>query len=391
MFAQLICRDRTEKEINELYEVIGALCQRESVQIEDKIEQVEISVCPQGKVVIKEKDNEMDLFANTRHAGAGFHAFVVDFFKDIQEEVPGKYDLIDDLQYADDEDFDKLQATYEDELDYLRGLLKKEEKMRSKNYMYDETFFLPMEKDHEISTAIGYIDIEEFTNLSQQDLVDSFYVWHNWDKDARFYKNAALTLLAKEGVSTYTFMNEMTEKFAHEICDYIELAYEKDEKMPLPLQEYHQLISILGREDKIESGVFMEQEVSQYRLKEVYHLFENAKVVALGTCERSYDPVSLSMNLMAPYENMDQWSWLMQASLEPMILLNKEELQKQPIKQVEKKEVQMLDWQEENCSVLEAILKEGENTLYFHVVMAKPEFMNYLKTCIEQSGFQEEE
>ena len=203
MFAQLICKDRNEKEINELYQVIAALCHRESVQIEDKIEQVEISVCPQGKIIIKEKDNEMDLFANTRHAGAGFHAFVVDFFKDIQEELPGKYDLIDDLQYADDEDFDKLQATYEDELDYLRGLLKKEVKMRSKNYMYDETFFLPMEKENAISTAIGYVDLEEFSKLALEDLVDSFYVWHNWDKDARFYKNAALTLLAKEGVSNY--------------------------------------------------------------------------------------------------------------------------------------------------------------------------------------------
>lgn len=391
MFAQLICKDRNEKEINELYQVIAALCHRESVQIEDKIEQVEISVCPQGKIIIKEKDNEMDLFANTRHAGAGFHAFVVDFFKDIQEELPGKYDLIDDLQYADDEDFDKLQATYEDELDYLRGLLKKEVKMRSKNYMYDETFFLPMEKENAISTAIGYVDLEEFSKLSLEDLVDSFYVWHNWDKDARFYKNAALTLLAKEGVSNYSFMNEATEKYAHEICDYIELAHEKDEEITLPLKEYRQLTSLLHREEKIGMAPKMEQEVNQYRLKEVYHLFQNAKVVALGTCERSYDPVSQSMNLMAPYENMDQWSWLMQASLEPMILLNQEQLNKQPAKQVEKKQIQMFDWQEENCSVLEAIIKQAENTLYFHIVMAKPEDMNYLKTCIEQSGFQEEE
>lgn len=391
MFVQLICKDRNEKEINELYQVIAALCHRENVQIEDRIEQVEITVCPQGKIIIKENDGELDLGANTRHAGAGFHAFVVDFFKDIQEEMPGEYELIDDLQYADDEDFDKLQATFEDELDYLRGLLKKETQMRQKNYMYDETFFLPMEKDNAIITSVGHIDTEEFASLTLDDLVDSFYVWHNWDKDARFYKNAALTLLAKEGVGMYTMMNETTEKFAHEICDYIELAHEKDENITLPLKEYHQLSSLLHREEKIENGNKMEQEVNQYRLKEVYHLFQNAKVVALGTCERSYDPVSLSMNLMAPYEEIEDWRWLMQASLQPHIIFDLKKLESQESKQKDKKTIQTLEWKEDNCSVLEAIIKQAENTLYFHVVMADPNEMNYLKTCIEQSGFQEEE
>ena len=391
MFVQLICKDRNEKEINELYQVIAALCNREKVQIEDRIEQVEISACPQGKIVIKEEDNALELFASTRHAGAGFHAFVVDFFKDIQEELPGKYELIDDLQYADDEDFDKLQATFEDELSYLRGLLKKEVKMRTKNYMYDETFFLPIEKEQSIITSIGQIDMEEFKNLSLNDLVDSFYVWPEWDKDARFYKNAALTLLAKEGMGKYSLMNEISEKYAHEICDYIELAYEKDEKITLPLKEYKQLITLLNREEKIKDGKRMEQEVSQYRLNEVYHLFQNAKVVALGTCERSFDPVSQSMNLMSPYEKAEDWRWLIQASLEPLILLHKEQILKQDIKKTGTKEIQMTEWKEENCSVLEAILKQGENVLYFHVVMSDPNEMNYLKTCIEQSGFQEEE
>ena len=31
MFVQLICKDRNEKEMNELYEVLGAICQREGI------------------------------------------------------------------------------------------------------------------------------------------------------------------------------------------------------------------------------------------------------------------------------------------------------------------------------------------------------------------------
>ena len=75
--------DRNEKEMNELYEVLGLIARREEVQIEDRYDHVDILVCPQGKIVVTEEDGDMVLRANTRHAGPGFHAFVVDIFKDI--------------------------------------------------------------------------------------------------------------------------------------------------------------------------------------------------------------------------------------------------------------------------------------------------------------------
>ena len=88
MYVSMICKDRNEKEKNELYQVLGLLAQREQVQIEDRGDVVEMIVCPQGKIVISEDGEDMIIHANTRHAGAGFHAFVVDICKHIQEEVP---------------------------------------------------------------------------------------------------------------------------------------------------------------------------------------------------------------------------------------------------------------------------------------------------------------
>ena len=35
MFVRMICKDRNEKEKNELYQVMGALCKRENMQIEE--------------------------------------------------------------------------------------------------------------------------------------------------------------------------------------------------------------------------------------------------------------------------------------------------------------------------------------------------------------------
>ena len=141
MFVQLICRDRSPKEIEELYQIIGAICEREGIQAEERGDAVEILVCPQGKILVTEEDRDVTLTANTRHAGAGFHAFCVDIFKDIEEEQPGKYELIDDLEYANDEDFHRLHHVYENELDYIRNLILTDPDFRRKNYLYDETYF----------------------------------------------------------------------------------------------------------------------------------------------------------------------------------------------------------------------------------------------------------
>ena len=56
MFVQMICKDRNEKEMNELYEVLGLIARREEVQIEDRYDHVDILVCPQGKIVVTEED-----------------------------------------------------------------------------------------------------------------------------------------------------------------------------------------------------------------------------------------------------------------------------------------------------------------------------------------------
>ena len=293
----MICKDRNEKEKNELYEVLGLLAQREQVQIEDRGDRVEMLVCPQGKIVISEEDDDIIIHANTRHAGAGFHAFVVDICKDIQEEVPGEYELMDDLEFANDEDFHRLHHVYEDELEYLRDALLHSDKLASQNYLFEETFFLPMEKDNRILTSIGDLDRKEFADMHLHDLMDNFYVWNEYEQDAQYFKNCALVLLAKEGVGKYTLMNDQTEKDANVICDYIELAFEKDPSISLPLREYRYLIERLHRENKLTKAQMMDEEVIQYRTKEVYHLFQDVKVVADGACERSFDPV---MNSLCP-------------------------------------------------------------------------------------------
>ncbi len=383
MFVQLICRNKNEKQRNELYEVLAALCHREQIEIAEKADEVVIYACPQGHIKVTEEDDMVLISANTRHGGAGFHAFVVEFCKDVQEELDGDYELIDDLNYADDQDFKHLQDIYIDEITYMKDLLKKNLQVRQMNYMYQETFFLPLEKQNRILTATGDIDEEEFMKMSEEDLLDAFYIWNNWEKDARYFKNAALMLLAKEGVGQYSTMNDATLKYANEICDYIELANQHDANLTLPMDAYRQICQYLEREIKIDAPN-MDQEVIQYRLKDVYHLFEDAKIVADGACERSFDPVSQSLCLMGPYQDLGQWTWLLQASKQNMIITSN-------LTEKEEYKDKTITWsitEEEGIHYIEANLIQEERSLYFHATIADPKDIPYIKQCIKESGFQ---
>ena len=108
MFVQLLCKDRNQKEKDELYQVLAALAHREQLQIEERGDIVELDVCPQGKIQVSEEGRQVIMSANTRHGGPGFHAFCVDLFLDIQHELPGDYELIDDLELDKDGNFHRI-------------------------------------------------------------------------------------------------------------------------------------------------------------------------------------------------------------------------------------------------------------------------------------------
>lgn len=388
MFVQLICKDRTPIQMDELYQVLGALCEREGVQIEDRGRNVEILVCPQGKIVVSEDKKDLILSANTRHGGPGFHAFVVDLFKDVEEEIPGDYELIDDMEYDKDEDFHRLVHAYENELDYVRHLILEEPGFKNKNYMFDETYYLPRTENSKVLTATGEMDEDEFRKKNLHDLMDSFYVWNDWDRDARFFRNAALTLLAKESYGEFSKMNDQTEKTAEEICDDLEIAFRMDPTLPLPLKAYRELIQLLNREDKLEGAIEMDREAVQYRTREVYHIFEDVRVVAPGTAERSYDPATQSVFLMAPYKSDQEWSWLIQASKQPSILPDLNAVMDQePVHTEDGNVIWMDEYTEDGIHYIDAVIRDDERYLYVHALAKAQAEIAYLRSCILQSGF----
>ena len=84
---------------------------------------------------------------------------------------------------------------------------------------------MPIHREDVIITPCGFLDRKEFEEMDTERLAPYFFLWINEERDALFYKNCALHLLAKEGYGMYACMNEQSEKYASAIVDYIEIAY----------------------------------------------------------------------------------------------------------------------------------------------------------------------
>lgn len=131
----------------------------------------------------------------------------------------------------------------------------------------------------------------------------------------------------------------------------------------------------------------MDREAIQYRTREVYHLFEDARVVAPGTAERSYDPSQQSVNLMAPYTNEGEWSWLIQASKPPAILPDAKDLMEEKPEIFKGKTIWMDTYEEDGIHNINAVIRQDEEYLYIHAITNNSKDVPYLQECIRLSGF----
>lgn len=374
MFVEMRVHNPSNKETQELYEILFALCKREEIQWEEKGEQVIITPCPQGQIIVQEKGRDISLSSTTRYAGPGFHAFVVEFMLDVQTETGRSFDLYDDLNYDQDANFDRLVQIYEDEIAYIKGLIKEHPDLVRMNTIYQTTEFYPLQKKGMIPTIRGYLDQERFFKMSEKELMPYFYLWNDWDKDAQYYLQTALYLYVKENMGTYTFVHHTGSKYANEVCDYLELAHSLDPYLALPMEIYQECIQMTERKDEIQECISMDEEIKPYRIEPVYHLYENLQIAADGAALRSIDPINQALCLMAPYLDEEQWHWLIQASLSPSICGDIDSLQEELRIQKEQEHI-----------IVDAARTIDGVKVYFHCALADEKDIPLIESYIDQS------
>lgn len=250
--------------------------------------------------------------------GAGFHAYVCEFMDTLLEKSPQEFEVNDPTGYYHQRNFDHLKYDiyYRWLLDVGRYIMEQKDKVKDLCISWQVNYYLPKEKKGYIITPVGYISEEMFEPDRIEDLANTFFIWNNKEKDSMFYRNAAMNLLWKECYFEYSTMNDKTMDITNSILDYLEMAYEKNPTLALPMLEYRELCETMDREPKISNPVSMINIPKiGYRREMIEYQLGNWNIPVDGCAERRVVSDENALIFMAPYHKDDEsWRWMYKIS-----------------------------------------------------------------------------
>lgn len=306
-------RFEEEKDYEGCLRMIQELAQQWQLKMETVDHEALIEVCPEGYIQISDEDGFLCIAAQTNVAGPGFHAYVCDFFHAIQARCPLSLTLTDPTHYDTHHNFERLvKEVFHRWLGEIKQYLRQRDDQAPLCLSWPVDYYVPKEKNGYVVTPMGYIQTADFLHQDAAGLAERFFVWNHQGRDGAYYRNAALNLLWKECYFEYSNMNEMTEKQADTILDYLEIAHRLDPHLALPMKEYRQLCTIRQREMQIQTAMDDQGTLPiGYRRAQITVRFGHWGIPVPGCTQESVDENTQTLYLTAPYHHIGEpWQWL---------------------------------------------------------------------------------
>lgn len=306
-----------EEERHAFSEVLLQLCRDEKVKLEDYDTTLEIEVCPEGKITCQYIGTVVHMHAQTNVVGPGFHAYVCSFIDHVIEQSFIDLEVIDETMYYEQRNFEDLK--YRQFYPWLESMLDQIEmraNQQESSYIgWSFDTYLPADKPHHIISALGYLPLRDIQEYETEAFAQRIFIWNEPQRDAYYYRNCALSLLWTACFFTYSNMNEDTIKTANAILDYMETAFDCDDRIELPMDSYHVLCEAIHRQPVLTHTNTMSSDPIGYRKEPIFYPFHNWEVCVDGCCEKSYDASTQTLHFMAPYKEADDpWVYLIRVN-----------------------------------------------------------------------------
>lgn len=295
-------------------ELLETICKRHEIKFENFGILQRIEICPEGIITCSYEGKFISIVAQSNVAGPGFHAFAAKLFDDILLECGMDFEVHDQSGYFENRDFEALK--YKCFLPWLQGIVdyvlehKDQDKRICICWPVDE--YQPFGRDDAFVTPMGYMTYRDLINEDLESLAERFFIWNHQERDAMYYRNCALCLMWKDCYFEYSLMNDHSDKIANMILDYLEAAYEADNLLELPYDEYKTLCEVVHREVLIHGESAMRNIPIGYRKDMIFYTLSHWSIPCYGCAEKNFDKVTQSLNFMAPYSQATSpWEWFM--------------------------------------------------------------------------------
>ncbi|MCL2624883.1 MAG: hypothetical protein FWD31_14570 [Planctomycetaceae bacterium] len=212
--------------------------------------------CTAGDIYLHFKDGTITVECQTNVAGPGFHAYAVEFLEKFANQCQLDFEIDDDAEYFDNRDFDLLKTDHFHKWlakiisVVLEEIVKKDDATDWK-ISWPVDAYSPESISRTVITSMGRFHFDQLQKVGTSELpievfAKEFFIWNERDRDARFYRNEALTKLWTD---CYFMLSDRTQTDADingQIIELLEKSAAYDPALPFPKREYLELCELHG-------------------------------------------------------------------------------------------------------------------------------------------------
>ena len=197
-------------------------------------------------------------------AGPGLHKAAVELLDglDIQNLA-----VEDETEYYQHRDFERMcrEHFYPWLSTIVDVFRQKQGELNSICICWDLDQYMPEDVPGTVITPVGRFSIQWMRELLEQKgveaLAERFFLWyHAGERDALYYRAAALNLLWEQCYFAPSSRSEEDKLLNNAICDDLETAARLDPALPLPRKAYAEVCALAGRPPVLPDGPELESE-----------------------------------------------------------------------------------------------------------------------------------
>lgn len=247
------------RSISSFQKLLDVVAGRHDASASHEEDYSELIICRMGMMTFGFETEEGEVvvkgYCQTNLLGAGFHKAAIELADELVDLNGFPFEMMDETDYYEHRDFERMRSEHfyrwlSNVMELCRERKGGEYQMFAICWDYDK--YMPQEVEGAVVSPFGRINVERFAEREEREgiaaLAADFFMWNDAERDARFYRNTALSALWEDCYFMPSSRFDEDRAINDFIIRNLEKAAAMDASLPFPKEDYLLLCSLAEKD-----------------------------------------------------------------------------------------------------------------------------------------------
>lgn len=247
------------RSISSFQKLLDVVAGRHDASASHEEDYSELIICRMGMMTFGFETEEGEVvvkgYCQTNLLGAGFHKAAIELADELVDLNGYPFEMFDETEYYEHRDFERMRSEHfypwlSNVMELCRERKGGEYQMFAICWDYDK--YMPQEVEGAVVSPFGRINVERFAEREEREgiaaLAADFFMWNDAERDARFYRNTALSALWEDCYFMPSSRFDEDKAINDFIIRNLEKAAAMDASLPFPKEDYLLLCSLAEKD-----------------------------------------------------------------------------------------------------------------------------------------------